>query len=128
MELIEAYNYLPPDKETAKQNKKQHSPSNPYWVTKEGVKLYPYQMRDSHIVNVIHYLEQKYGEDMRLLVVKYLLKQPLRKNEKLQIELIEENLLIYIKLIEEALNRGLFKGIKFSFETWSWEIEDVSLS
>jgi hypothetical protein len=127
MELIDAYNYSVPDPKTAERNIRKSMLNDPYWTTRDGIKLYPFQMRDSHLVKTIEYLERKYGEDMRPMVVRHLLKLPLKKNERIQIELIEENLLIYIKLIEEALKRGLFRGIQFSFETWEWQVNDLSL-
>jgi hypothetical protein len=61
MELIQAYLYRIPNVFEAEFNKlkRKHDGQKDHWITKEGIKLYPFQMTDSHLLQVLRYLEKR---------------------------------------------------------------------
>ncbi|SFJ63411.1 hypothetical protein SAMN02799624_05279 [Paenibacillus sp. UNC496MF] len=61
IELIDAYNYRHPGEFQAAINRQEamRGALQTWWVTKEGVKLKPFQMTDRHLLSIIKMMEDQ---------------------------------------------------------------------
>jgi hypothetical protein len=112
MELIRAYWYRHPGEFEAAKNiaEAKLGKLKGWWVTQDGVKLKPYMMRDSHLMNAIGVIEKRAkGMPLRKVAIKILQGSSLLDFEGNEYD-IARMLVIketYLDMIEEAIERGL---------------------